>query len=295
MSKPTTKQRRTKKNIDYPLEGLRLLARYHYLTTKQLVALDFCASQTTAAAIMARNMAGNRPFCRKVDYPPSPVRGRLHSVYYLTKYGATRVIEELRLDPERVTYPKGKPPRLQDYWHRLAMIDFQIEVDKFAQRHSAELGFFHTYFDKQGANRGTPQGGRLRALSKIEIGKEFYLIPDGVFLINAPDGRQYLFAVEVYNGRDTKRVLRQLGKHAYLLDQGAVAAQYDLALPWRVLSIFEDKAAMKAVLNRAAALPELEAFTEYFAFSTLDMVRVDFARNWYNLSTLKGSIFRACN
>ena len=287
----STPKRAPRKALDYPLEGLRLLGRYHYLTTKQMVELGFASNVKKTATIMQRNLQAAKPLCGKVNYPPSPVKGRLYSLYYLTKYGAQTVIDELRLDPERVSYPKGRPPRLQDYWHRIAMVDFHMAMDTFISNHGGEIAFWHTYFDKAGANRGTRPKDRLRALSKITH-QDFYLIPDGVFLVNAPNNEaQYLFTVEVYNGRDTKRVLTQLGKHAYLLKHGAVATNYGLKLPWRVLCIFEDQAALEAVRKRAATTSELAGYENYFAFSTLERVRQDMAQGWVKVTGERLNIF----
>ena len=50
-------------------------------------------------------------------------------------------------------------------------------------------------------------------------------------------------ALEVYNGRDTQRVHKQLRKHLQAQAEGAVAAAYGLALPYRVLLTFESEAA----------------------------------------------------
>ena len=51
----------------------------------------------------------------------------------------------------------------------------------------------------------------------------FHLIPDGIFLVATPDGKDHLFALEVYNGRDTQRVHKQLRKHLQAQAEGAIA------------------------------------------------------------------------
>ena len=290
----TKKPRRKRLQRDYPLEALRLLSRYHYLTIEQMVALDLAGSEKAAWNIVTRNMAGNKPYVGRVKYPPSPVEGKLHDMYYLTKQGAARVIELLNIEPDQVHYPKGKPPKLQDYFHRRATIDFHIELDRLVESHNGEVNFFHTYFDKTGANRNQDPASRLRALSKIPVG-EYFLIPDANFFVTSPNNDEYLFTAEIYNGRDTKRVLQQLDKHRYLLDEGSISAHYKLGQTgWRVLSVFETTAAMNAVIKRFAANPDLMRYQDYFAFSTLDKLRVSFAHNWLYADGTKRGIFGGC-
>lgn len=88
---------------------------------------------------------------------------------------------------------------------RRATIDFEIELRLFAERHGVAVEFFHRYFDTEGANRTAAPEDRLRRLSKTPLGDSFF-IPDVVFAVRAPDGARFLYALEMYNGCNTKRV-----------------------------------------------------------------------------------------
>ena len=88
--------------------------------------------------------------------------------------------------------------------------------------------------------------------------------------MHAPDGSRYLFALEVYNGIDTKRVYAQLEKHLVALGEGRISELYGYPKAHRVLCVFETESALQAAVRR---LCEDAAFTDQmrqqFAFSTL--------------------------
>jgi hypothetical protein len=64
-----------------------------------------------------------------------------------------------------------------------------------------------------------------------------------------------------------------------------------LRLPYRVLLIFETENAMQAVMKRIREDAVFGESERYFALSTLEAVRGDFARNWWFFSGKQGSIF----
>ena len=51
-----------------------------------------------------------------------------------------------------------------------------------------------------------------------------YIIPDAAFRHVAPDGEARLFALEMYNGRETHRVERQLVRYLVALEHEAIEA-----------------------------------------------------------------------
>lgn len=274
------------------IELLRLLNHYRYLTPPQLLRLGLVKDRFSVYKIVRRFSYGKRPHIGKKDFGFIAGKGRLPQIFYLMPRGAETLAEAMRMDEEEVHGLKLKPPFAQDYFHRMATVDFQIELDRFARRYDCQVPFFHTYFDTEGANRGTPPHERLRRLTKVPLG-EYHLIPDAIFAVDDPDGKKHLFALEVYNGRDTKRVHRQLLKHLQAQAEGAIAFAYGLHLPYRVLLTFETENAMLAVINR---IREDSRFTEsepYFAFNTLDAVKADFARGWRFFSGRRGDIFSA--
>jgi hypothetical protein len=208
----------------------------------------------------------------------------------MEKRGANLLADTFQLDPEEVSYEKVKPPFLQDYYHRVATIDFHIELDIFAKRMKCEVEFFHTYFDTEGANRGTPPANRLRRLTKVKVGK-YHIIPDAIFLLRDPEGKQHLFAVEIYNGFDTKRVVKQLQKHVQAQSEGAISDAYGLALPYRVLLVFDTEEAMQAALKRVKETPDFAEMGSYFAFKSMNGLKRDFAFGWRYLNGQTAGVF----
>lgn len=272
------------------VEILRLLNRYRFLTNPQLLRLGLVKESTSIHRLLRRFKDGKRPYIGGKDFGFIAGRGRLHRIYYMEKRGAKLLADTLRMDEDEISFEASRPPFLQDYFHRVATIDFHIELDLFAEQHECEIKFFHTYFDTEGANRGTPPDQRLRRLTKIPLGK-YHLIPDGIFLMNTPDGKQHLFALEVYNGRDSKRVHKQLEKHMQAQAEGAISEAYGLALPYRVLMTFETEGAMKAVMSRIQGDSQFSNSEPYFAFNTIERLREDFARSWKFFSGREGTIF----
>jgi len=295
MTEPPKKPRRKRQAIDYEMATMRLLSKYHYLTPQQVADTGLVSNDRGARAVLARLINGKKAPVARVNYAPCSIRGRRSDIYYLTKYGADLVMQEFRLDPEMVSYPKGKPSRLQDYWHRRATIDFHIVVDRFTEAKSGEVQFFHTYFDHTGANRSKASASdptlRRRAFSKITFG-EHYLIPDVNFLLVSQRRNRHLFTGEIYNGRDTGRVIDQLLKHVYLISENVIADHYQHNdLPWRVLSVFETKKAMLNVARRFASEIKADVFKPHFAFSTLPLIRRNFATNWMDINGKQMMIF----
>ena len=82
----------------------------------------------------------------------------------------------------------------------------------------------------------------------------------------------YLYALEMYNGIDTKRVHAQLEKHLVALGEGRISELYRYPKAHRVLCVFETESALQAAIRR---LCEDAAFTDQmrhqFAFSTLGL------------------------
>lgn len=124
------------------------------------------------------------------------------------------LLEYTDLEEEEILIPKGRATYFsQDYFHRKYTIDTQIAIHQEAKKQGMEVSFFVRYFDKVGSAR---KGG-LTSLAKINIDSKNFIIPDGIFMIDR-GGEQYLYCLEIYNGKDTKRVVNQLKKHIRALE-----------------------------------------------------------------------------
>ena len=154
------------------------------------------------------------------------------------------------------------------------------------------MEFFHTYFDTTGANRNADPAARLQRLTKVPLGDGFF-IPDGIFAVRPPDGSRYLYALEVYNGRDTGRVHRQLTKHRRALEEGRLSELHRYPHAHRVLCVFETEAALQAAAARLKGDPAFAVggMRNQFAFSTLPALRQDFAAGWEFFGPGRATIF----
>lgn len=271
------------------IEVLRLLNQYRFLTNPQFLRLGLVKERTSIYRILDRFKGGNRPYIGQKDFGFIAGKGKLNRLYYMEKRGAKLLADTLRLDENEVNYEKVKPPFLQDYYHRVSTIDFHIELDLFAKKNECEVLFFHTYFDREGANRGTPANQRLRSLTKVKVGK-YHLIPDAIFSLLDPEGKKHLFAVEVYNGHDTKRVIKQLQKHVEAQSEGSISTAYGLNIPYKVLLVFDEEAAMKSALKRVKNTSDFAEMEPYFAFNSLDQVKENFSTGWHFFQNRTGNI-----
>ena len=124
----------------------------------------------------------------------------------------------------------------------------------------------------------------MQTVTRIEYGNGYYLDPDGVLLFEK-EGKPKMFLIEIYNGKDTKRVINQLRKHVYVIKHGLAAAKYDVKIAARVVSTFEQEGNMKAVLERLAIDPyfQFEGIENYFFFGLADVVNEAFETGFVNL------------
>jgi hypothetical protein len=265
------------------------LATYRYLTVPQLVRLGVSPNRTYVRSVLLEMESAQKPLIRKIEYGAYGGTGRLPKFVYLTKWGAEQLAEYRQAEPETVFYPKqhGNPFR-NDYFHRTATIDFQIELNRFAVG-NGNIPFYHAYFYKEGSNRGG--GMRLQSKTKVRFERE-YIIPDAVFRFDVPGRHDWLFAVEVKNGFDTKATFAQIRRHVDAIASEAIEKAFAFPeRPVRVLFVFseywrrmERKSAenpMREVMKRLADSRDLMDYYPFFAFSTLKRLRCDFLREWF--------------
>jgi len=264
---------------------LESLAKYKFLTTKQFLRLGIVKHRPNIFPLLKDLRERQRPFIEKISFAVHPKLGRLEDVHYLTKWGAKFLIEELGYREEEIRYPIGKSSLFfRDYFHRLYTIDFHIEFDEWIKANDYEIDFFYTYFDKVGASRSKEK--KLEALTKVNLDEENYIIADAISMFTTFE-RKYLFTLEVYTDKNTKRIIKQLKKHMIALSKGYPSLQFNFNRGSRVISIFEDNATMEATIKRLKLEEDFEGFDNYFLFKTIDKVKENFFSNWLNLNLEK--------
>ncbi len=273
---------------DTQTEILLALARFKFLTTSQLqkvVPREIAWLRKQIVLIANRDKA----LIEKLSFGFHPKLGKLENVFYLTPIGRETLCEILNVEREAVKMPIGNSTLFfKDYNHRRNTIDIHVHLYLWTKTTDFEVAFFDTYFDKIGNNR---RDKNLQAKNKISLINDDYMIPDGVTVINNGE-ISLLYLVEMYDGKDTKRVIEQLYKHAQAIALGSPSLKYGFNKSNRVLCVFEFDSNMKAVLSRIHHDPTFSAMTNHFLFKTLEAVQKgDFIEGWLNVESKQRSMF----
>lgn len=265
---------------------LLALARYKFLTVKQFQMLGI-SDATYTRKLLKTMVDRGKPFVKYVAFGVHPKVGKLENIYFLTHFGRDELVKGLGMASESIRLPKGTSTMFfQDYNHRRNFIFSQIAFYVWAEKEGFSVVVFESYFDQAGNNR---KDGNAEAVTKIDIGGGEYFMPDGVLVLNR-GGEKYLYLLEMYNGKDTKRVLQQMEKHAKCLALGTANEKYQVKRGCRVVAIFEFERSMQAVIERLSKDERFSMITDFFFFKSLDeVVQGDIRENWNNL---KGETIR---
>lgn len=262
---------------------LENLARYKFLTMSQMLRMDIGTTQYQYLAKQVKSLRdrGNALIgCHNFN-TPQPKRGRVESMYFLKPKGREALVFELELKAEKIKMPIGTAMAFKDYFHRKYTIDYQIELDRWAKQKGFEIPFFDTYFDKVGNNRVAKN---LRAKTRITLSNDEYFIPDGVYPIRKESGRRF-HLMEMYNGKDTGRVVKQLHKHAQALTFHCTHKQFNLdpESSYTIALVFQFESIMDATIERIQADGSFAQIYQYFLCKSIDQVNKGELDEWLNL------------
>ena len=259
------------------------LAQYKYLTVSQMTAIGIMKDKRNISKKV--KLLRDKGFLKSIAYGFSPGIGRVENVNFLTPKAKKVLLEGLELDASEIRMPIGRTNLFfKDYFHRKYTIDFHIQLVHWTKNHHSSLLLFDTYFDKLGNNRTDKN---LRAKTRVDI-EQGYLIPDGVFLLEFPDQSKALFLLEVYNGKDTKRVLTQLHKHTQAIELGSVNEKYQYYQGYRILCVFEFASIQEAVMQRMQEDDYFQYMQDHFYFKALDTIQHQtLIENWTDYAGLK--------
>jgi hypothetical protein len=263
---------------------LKALARYKFLTNRQLLKLQV---GTTQYQYLTKQVASlrerGRPLIGTHDFAvPQPRKGRVESMHYLTPKGREALVFELEIEQETVKMPIGTSAAYQGYQHRKHTIDYQIALDQWAEANEAVVPTFDTYFDKVGNNRVAKN---LRSKTRILLSQDKYFIPDGVYFLKKENSRR-LHLVEVHNGKNTKKLVGQLHNHAQALTFRCTHKQFNLDpdFSYTIDLIFEHESIMKATIERVQGDGAFANISQYFLCKTIDDVRAGQLDEWVDLN-----------
>lgn len=248
------------------------LSRYKFLTTSQMIRLGIDRHRSNLSTALAPLKDGKHPLVKTLDFGLMPRKGRVESLYFLTKQGASVVQEQLHI--EEVKYPIGRNVSFNsDYFHRVATIDCEISLRLSPQ--TKEVLFSHRYFDQTGSNRT----GDQTLDTKIEM-SDGELIADWIFQVRTPK-QEELYCAEVYmDDHDTNRPYHSLRAYLPALTEGAPSIKYQFNRSNRVLAIFGTERTMVSVLQKIQHDPDFENFSRHFLFKHLGSLDKDFHDGW---------------
>lgn len=273
------------------LKILEALAVYKYLTVTQFIEIGVKKHKQNINETLKEMRETKKPLIGFVKLGLLPGVGKLPYVYYLEKKGVEVLIDYLNLTLKQINYPVGKATIFsRDYFHRVYCIDFQIALRKWANKKVDSVEFYYNYYDKIGSNRKIG-GEKSRTLTRIDIDKEKYIIPDSIFKISKNNANAiYLF--EQHNGKDTKKFLKQFLNHALVIKKHLVKKIYGTKNDHRVCCVFEEPTIMEAVKRRLQEEHVIyELFKDYFLFKTNDMVKEMFFNGWQTYDGRKITLF----
>jgi hypothetical protein len=268
------------------LKALEALNTYRFLSVQQMIQVGVSNTKYGISRTVQALLAGNKPLIKVADFGTFPTIGRLPVLYYLSKWGAEWLGEAFQVDTQDINAPKGAVIFTRDYYHRVQTIDTHISVRKFTQSiEGMECNFFHTYFEQSGANRTKdPDKKRKQALTKIPLKNGEGFVPDAIFSLTDPDGKEWLFTAEIYRNMTTKRTYQQLQHHAESLDNGTISDLYQYKRAVRLLVVCEQENAMKALQKRLAGDELFKHCEPFMLFKTLEQVQHNFPYGWQTFS-----------
>lgn len=262
---------------------LEYLAQCKFLTVSQMIALGIKNDRANLNRELKAMRAWPKPPIAHKNFGADPIEGKLESVHYLTEQGEKLLLEHT--DCSLVRRPLGDSTLFyKDYKHRKNTIDIHIALLKRVQANAGDLLLFDTYFDQEGNNRTQ---GNARSKTKIVLSDGSFLIADAVAVWHNYTDYQ-VYALEMYNGKDTGRVERALWQHALALSEGVLVDKLKMIFPsirgYQVLCVFEHESCMQAVWQRLQSNENYEELKNYFlAKSLTEIQQKGFFGNWRSL------------
>ena len=247
---------------DTGIEIMKHLSKFLYLTVDQLQILRVsksCRFLQHKMKQLATIPTPQKPFISVLKYHVVAKIGRVAHVYTISKSGAQKLDE---LFPDEAPFPFVLRPStyFRDYFHRHITVTAHIRITQLLKKYpSLQLAHWDRYFEKTGCNHSGRKATPLHAKTRVELeGENRFIIPDVIFLIrqNGSTSKSMLACLEISNGKDTKRLLKQIALHAEALKNKAVGKKHKLnTTAHQVLFLFSEPGLLKAVQQRFFEIP----------------------------------------
>ena len=253
---------------------LELLERFKYLSNSQLIKLGVASSQPSVARILQRFFKDKNkeiiksPLVTKITFAVDPKKGKLQNLYCLNRKAAIFLAEHRSIALSEINYIKGSGFLNKDYFHRVTLINFHIDLYLESQKNNdMTIIFFHNYFDKIGSNNSN-QNQMLEAKTKIVYNNGSFYIPDAIYKITKTisDGslQEFYYILEIHKGNDTKRAIDTIMKNIKTLVDGNIAKKYDYEYSHKVVMVFDNDKVKDLVLKRLEKMEEFQGFSDFF-------------------------------
>ncbi len=269
---------------------LRALAEYRYLTTNHILDLGIAMDRGHLGKVLASLLSAARRKERPAERKPKEIgefdygrlvdKGRLPRMYYLTKLGAN-LLETLYADLVPVRFPARPHRAPNDYFHKVACVNFHITLKLWAQSADQDVVGLRQYYDWS-ANSSK---SRPRPSTRLQLSHKL-IDADTLFRLRDPTGYERCFLFEMANGYDTSRVLKKMEHIARGLDDGSLnqALSFPADEAVRVPFVFEHQRTAELVASRSNTFPFLRQYRRHFLLKTLSDIAADtFRQDWLPL------------
>lgn len=272
---------------------LLALAQFKFLTTSQLMRLGVTKNKSHLSRTLSQ-LKDTKPLVATIPFSKGnrgnktfdPYQEAYENVAYLLPRGAKALMQEFQMQPHQINYPKGQNISYKDYYHRHRTIDNHLALAAAIEQKGFELLFFHHYFDKIGNNRSLKN---QRAKTKIDLTNKRYIIADACFAIET-DKFNELYCVEMHNGKESKRILKELVNYSEALQLGSATLKYQEEYGCkrgaRILNVFTYPNTMQAVLRRIVEEKTLHPKAyQFYLFKTWEEVKNgdSFFEDWHTI------------
>ena len=258
------------------------LSKFKYMSRSHFVAYEVAKKNPSLQNNLT--ILREKKLINRYSFATVPTKGRMEDLYFLTEKGAKIVAENLDTPLDSIRYPNRSTTEFKnDYNHRVATVSTMISFVLWAENQGYEIDFFDTYYDKVGSQRKSETG--VQSKTRLDLPNQTNISPDAIIKYDGND-KSYLFCIEVYNGKDTKRVIEQLRKLSYATFEGIPSKKYDHPKGNRNLILFEHESYIQATIDRIKQDPYLSQFEgleRFFYFKSIEAVKNDFGRSWRDL------------
>jgi hypothetical protein len=265
---------------------LTALAKFKYMGKSHFISYN--VAKANPIIYINLNLLCEKKLINKHRFATIPRMGRMEDLFSLTEKGARVVAENLDIPLDSVKYPSRASTEFKnDYEHRVATVSMMISFVVWCEKNNFEIDFFDTYFDKVGSQRKSDTG--IQSKTRLDLPNETFISPDAIIKYST-NQQSYLFCMEVYNGKDTKRINEQLRKLTFATFEGIPSKKYDFSKANRNLIVLEHEEYIKYAIDRLKNDPYLaqfEGIERFFLFRCINDTKNDFEGLWLDLEGKK--------